>query len=73
MTSKPLEKSAWDDTVVIDALSDGDADGLPDDTPMALMRGCAEDEIPAGADQEHPLISEGSAAKYSQTRWIRRP
>ena len=43
MASKPLEKSAWDDTEVIDALSDGDADGLPDDTMdpqtmRALMR-----------------------------------
>ena len=37
MASKPLEKSAWDDTEVIDALSDGDADGLPDDTPMDPM------------------------------------
>ena len=39
MESKPLENSAWDNTEVIDALSDGDADGLPDDTPMVLMRG----------------------------------
>ena len=43
MASKPLEKSAWDDTEVIGALSDGDADGLPDDTMdpqtmRALMR-----------------------------------
>ena len=36
-----------------------DADGLPDDTPMALMRGCAEDETPAGADQEHPFDLRG--------------
>ena len=43
MTSKPLEKSAWDDTEVIDALSDGDADGMPDDTPRALMRDMERD------------------------------
>ena len=41
MASKPLEKLAGDDTEVIDALSDGDADGvdgLSDDTPTTASQ-----------------------------------
>ena len=70
MASKPLEKLAWDDTEVIDALSDGDADGLPDDAPMALIREMERDMEPMDPQTMRALMRDMEIKMAAMTRQL---
>ena len=63
-------KSAWDDTEVIGALSDGDADGLPDDAPMALMREMERDMEPMDPQTMRALMRDMEIKMAAMTRQL---